>query len=284
MNVTALVTLYYPDKSVVENVRKLYLQVDNIILLDNTPYIDNSKLFIELNVRYIPNFRNLGLSAAFNSGFDLIKEKHVDYIVFFDQDSQVNDGHIKVLVEDFVELSKHYKIGCIGPSFYDRNSNKLVENMDRVSLSNNLYSVKSLITSSLLTTPEIFKDINGWNEKIFLDYADWDFCWRMLDKSYLLVQDGTVVLNHSLGDSAVNIGKLSFPKYSPIREYYRIRDCLKLFKKKYVPFKYKLRFIYTFSVEPFIYLILFPDRVKRVRLIFRAFKDFFFKIDGCICD
>ena len=41
----AVVTLFYPDKIVVENIRILSMQVDCVILSDNTPKKDNSDLF-----------------------------------------------------------------------------------------------------------------------------------------------------------------------------------------------------------------------------------------------
>ncbi|KPN77497.1 hypothetical protein AEA42_08425 [Shewanella sp. Sh95] len=282
MKVTALVTLFHPRLSIVDNVRKLLLQVDRVILLDNTPIKDNSELFSGLNVEYIFNDGNLGLSSAFNVGLRYVRDKPSEFVIFFDQDSTISNGHIERLIEDFEVLSKKYKVGCIGPSYYDKNSKKLIKNKDRVSLNDNLYSVKTLITSSLLVKYDVIEEIDGWNEFIFLDYADWDICWRIQQRNYILVLDTRVTLEHALGDSAVNIGKLSFPKYSPIREYYRIRDSLKLFKASYVPFKYRLRFIFTWLIEPFIYLILFPERLIRVKLILKAFKDARLKVNGSI--
>ncbi|WP_318513956.1 glycosyltransferase [Photobacterium leiognathi] len=283
MKVTALVTLFYPEISNVINIKELSAQVDRVILLDNTPDKDNSELFFDLNVEYIFNSGNLGLSSAFNEGLRQIKEKTSEFVIFFDQDSTISKGHIRKLIEDFELLSKEYKIGCIGPAYHDSNSNKVIENKDKDYLKDDLYSVQSLITSSLLTKYEILEDISGWNESIFLDYADWDLCWRMKEKNYILVLDSRITLNHSLGDSAVNIGNLSFPKYSPVREYYRIRDSLKLARTNYVPFKYKLKFLYTWLLEPLIYLTLFPNRLLRVKLVLKAFKDAVFNINGSIC-
>jgi len=284
MKVTALVTLFYPDKLTVRNVEKLSSQVERVILIDNTPNIDHSNLYVDLDVEYISNSVNLGLSAAFNVGISHIKDNPSEFVIFFDQDSAISVGHINRLVDDFYLLSKEYKVGCIGPVYHDVNTNKVVENNDKVALKDGLYAVNSLITSSLLIKYDVLVDIDGWNESIFLDYADWDLCWRMKYKNYLLVVSSNVTLSHTLGDSAMNIGCLSFPKYSPVREYYRIRDSLKLFFFDYVPFKYRLKFLFTWLIEPFIYVILFPHRLSRVKLIFKAFKDGIFKVSGSLHD
>lgn len=280
MKVTALVTLFYPDLATVKNINVLSLQVDRVILLDNTPSINNGFLFSELDVDYIANLENLGLSAAFNKGFNHIKEKPTEFVIYFDQDSTISDGLINNLIESYNELSENHKIGCIGPAYYDENSKTSVEHKDKTLIKNGLFSVKSVITSSLLTKYEVIEDIDGWNASIFLDYADWDFCWRVKEKGYLLILDSKQTLNHSLGDSSVNFGKVSFPKYSPVREYYRIRDSLKLFTKSYVPNKYKIKFLFTWFVEPFIYIYLFPSRFSRIKYVLRAFKDYFLKVNG----
>ena len=33
----------------------------------------------------------------------------------------------------------------------------------------------------------VLKDISFWNEQIFLDMADWDFCWRLKEKKYQIM-------------------------------------------------------------------------------------------------
>lgn len=282
MSVVALVTLYYPDEKVADNMKKLSFQVDRLVLLDNTPNKNNAHLFNNLDVKYIPNLENLGLSSAFNTGLRYIKDNPCDFVIFFDQDSSVNKSHVEKLIEDYNLLSSDFKIGALGPAYYDSNSKKIVKNKDEVYLKEGLFSVKSLITSSLLIRFEVLEDISGWNESVFLDYADWDLCWRLLKKNYILVLDSNITLNHTLGDSSINILNFSFPKYSPVREYYRIRDSIKIMFKDYVPFKYRLKFLYTWIIEPFIYLILFPNRLSRVKLIFKAFKDAIRNINGPI--
>ena len=90
-NVVALVTVYNPNKNVVNNLKLLSEQVERIILCDNSVY-DNLEMFAEVkNSVYTTQYKNLGLTGAFNT---VLKDsvygwKDDDIIVFFDQDSRI---------------------------------------------------------------------------------------------------------------------------------------------------------------------------------------------------
>ena len=62
-----LITLYNPNKKIVNELNKLVPQVDYIYLIDNTPNSDISEWFENYsNIKYIFNNANLGLSSAYN--------------------------------------------------------------------------------------------------------------------------------------------------------------------------------------------------------------------------
>ena len=82
--VYALVTLYNPENTVAENMKKLQQYVDKIYLIDNSA-TDNANQFLSRKIKYIPNYANFGLSAAFNK---VLKNEHFeddDYIIFLVQ-------------------------------------------------------------------------------------------------------------------------------------------------------------------------------------------------------
>ena len=62
----ALVTIYSPNKDVIENIKILSSQVDIVYLCDNSSS-QNMPMFEEIkNCTYVFNGANLGLSQAFN--------------------------------------------------------------------------------------------------------------------------------------------------------------------------------------------------------------------------
>ena len=277
----AIVTVYYPNEENGKNVELIAEQVDQVIVCDNSPS-SNQLLFANPKIEYVFFGENLGLSLAFNR---VLKQKmdwsEDDYIVFFDQDSTIECGHIDNLIAVYKDLEQMgVNIGCLGPVFYN-NSNGMIEIPKmKTQISEKNYSVQSIITSSMLTTYGNLRRVGFWNEKIFLDMADWDLCWRLIEAGMKCCMTEKVVLNHTLGNGEKKIGIFRLRVGSSIRDYYQTRDCLYLFREKYVPLKYKCRFVSMITVRAIIRLIFLEDRRRRFHYISRGFKDYRKKIIG----
>ena len=119
------------------------------------------------------------------------------------------------------------------------------------------------------------KDIGFWNENLFLDMADWDLCWRMMEKDYLCCMTSKTILHHSVGTGEKKLGPISLRTGAAFREYYQTRDSLYLLQENYVPLKFKMRFIANVTIRPIVHLRLYEDRRKRLHYIASGYKDFF---------
>ena len=281
----AIVTVYYPDQENANNIERIAKQVDQVIICDNSPN-ENKQLFLGDNIYYEFFGENLGLSAAFNRVLKAdLGWKDDDYIIFFDQDSTIEDKHIDSLIEVYERLrNEHINVGCLGPVFYN-NSNGMVEiPKQKTTVMEKTYSVQSIITSSMVTTYESIKEIDFWNENIFLDMADWDICWRLMERGKKCCMTEEVVLNHTLGNGEKKVAGLRLRVGSTIRDYYQTRDCLYLLKEKYTPLKYKCRFILMLTVRAIMRLLFLEDRKKRLHFIKRGFKDYSNKVHGVYID
>ena len=276
-NVCGLVTLFSPDSSVAVNMLKLQKQVSFIVSIDNTPNADNAELFKDLtNFLYIRNNVNLGLPAAFNKALNIEQVQNFDFIIFFDQDSLVRDNLVNTLLRDYDNLvKKNLKVGCIGPGYFELNANKLMLPRSKKLLCDGVYSVKSIITSSMLVKYSDIKCIGFWNEDLFLDLADWDLCWRFQKKGYLCCLSTNTYLIHRLGSTIKKGLLLSLREGSPIREYYQMRDTFKLIFQTYTPFKMRIYFIFRLLVRPIIHLMFLPQRNLRGKYIFYGILDGF---------
>lgn len=276
MRIVSIITLYNPNEKVLENVRFVSEQSNLTILTDNSRE-DNSEMFSSLNnVRYITNKKNLGLSMAFNkvlkdSSFNWSEN---DYIVFFDQDSRIKPDHINSLINKFNKLQEQgCNVGCLGPVYFNTSNNKIEIPKVKSSLNNDDMVVSSIITSSMLTTYGIIKSVDFWNEEIFLDLADWDICWRLIDKDYKCIMTKSVVLEHSLGEGEKKILFFSLRVGKPFREYYQIRDSRYLLKKNYIPLKYRLRFYLMFTVRSLLHILFLDNKGQRINYIKKGFAD-----------
>lgn len=285
MKTWALVTLYFPTQDQIHNIELLCAQCDKVILCDNTPGKDNHALFESLpadKITYRAGKKNLGLSRAFNQ--ELKDQSHgfsdEDFIIFFDQDSTINENHIKSLENIFLELEeKNEKPGAVVPVTEKgaRLVNSQTLNPQPLPVKN-CYSVLHCITSSMLTRYSILRKIGFWNEEFFLDQADHEFSFRMLDYGYKIAQSEDIYLNHKIGNGLMHRHILhhieTFAVNAPIRDYYIIRDGLKLLRLKYTPKGFRKYLRKMIFHEPVDHLVYLPKRIRRLYYILRGHVDF----------
>ena len=275
--ISAIVTTYYPSHKVFSNVKRISLQVDRIFICDNSPN-ENKVLFSSItNAFYIFNKKNLGLSCAFNV---VLKDSSIewnaeDYIIFFDQDSVIEKAHIERLINEFEYLSLcGFDVGCIGPVVFN-NINKQIEIPKLKSkISDKSMKVSNIITSSMLCRYGDIRKINFWNEEIFLDFADWDICWRLRKNNKICVMTFASVLNHTVGIGEKKIGSIRLRVGQPIREYYQIRDAQYLIHKKYTPLKYKVKFLSRITIRSLLHIIFLNDKKERFYYIIKGMVDY----------
>lgn len=285
MKTIALVTIFNPNIQVKDNILILSKQVDYVILCDNSKN-DNSTMFDNIkNSIYIFNNKNLGLSAAFNKAFldysSLFEDN--DFIIFFDQDSIIANQYIYNLKNEYIKIENAgFNIGCLGASYADVSDGKPQIPRIKKQLFDGVYKVPNIITSSMLTRFKILKDVNFWNEKIFLDLADWDLCWRINEKGYFTCLTTNVIFNHHLGLGSIKKGLVKLKKGSPFREYYQTRDSLYLLEEKYVPLKPRLSLTIRLLIRPFIHYIFLDDKKERMYYIKKGHKDYRKKIYGSL--
>lgn len=281
--IISLITLYYPTKETVSNVRSVSAQSDIVYLCDNSPS-NNASLFVGIsNTRYTYFGKNLGLSAAFNAVLKKQTFSDDGFILFFDQDSKIDEDHIKKLISEYEQLEMAgIQVGCLGPVYFNTSSNQIEIPKQKIQLNEHSYKVSSTITSSMLVKHKTLKEIDFWNEKIFLDMADWDLCWRLIAFGKVCCMTDAVTLHHTLGKGEKKIGFLRIKEGSPFRVYYQTRDCLRLITKSYVPFKYKIRFFLMLTVRPIEHFIFLGHKRERIKYFIKGIRDFYKGIYGSL--
>lgn len=277
--IKAIITAYYPSDSVKCHVEKIAAQVDKVYICDNSP-VPNKELFAQIcdqdKIVHMCFCENLGLSAAFNR---VLKDSSLewntgDYVFFFDQDSSIQDGHVAQMIRDYEELLRcGYQVGCLGPAYFNTSNQTLEIPKSKTEISEGLYAVGSIITSSMLCRYEDLRAIHFWNEELFLDLADWDICWRMQAHGRLCCLTQNIILHHSLGSGEKKIGPLRLRVGQPLREYYQIRDGMYLFAKKYTPWKFRIRYLAMLTIRSFLHVLFLDRHSDRLKYICKGFVD-----------
>lgn len=286
--IAALISVYYPSESVKDHVEAVASQVDRVFICDNSP-VSNAAFFASVDLteklQYICFHENLGLSCAFNQ---ILTDERIlwqddDYVFFFDQDSQIEERHIEKMISVYADISKSgWDIGCLGPAYFNTSSGIVEVPKMKKTLFDGVYAVSSIITSSMLCTYGNLRKIGFWNERIFLDMADWDLCWRMKASGKRCCMTEKVIFHHSVGSGEKTIGPLKLRIGQPIREYYQVRECMYLFFRAYTPLKYRIRFLSMLLVRAPLHLLFLDQRKLRFHYMTKGFLDFFRGMRGAI--
>jgi len=124
--------------------------------------------------------------------------------------------------------------------------------------------IKICVSSGSLTNVKIAKSIDGFDEKLFIDHVDHDFCLRLYRAGFYVIRANKVWIFHEIGKIKKiyilhGIGKITGIKWllkpyhilnhPPIRIYYQTRNLLYMlrkYKKEFTdhPLRYWTKFFF----------------------------------------
>lgn len=218
--------------------------------------VDNSKTSITTNnLIYLPQFQNRGIATAQNIGVWHAKEKRYNYIVFFDQDSKIGTDYVYQILQEFLYLkSSDNRIATLGPVVKEESTSKEYKSLLSVKVP---YSrVMSIISSGSITETSVFDTVGFFEDALFIDLVDCEWCWRAVNRGYHVYQTRNVELFHTVGKQCIKILGFYFGVSSSFRYFYSCRNLLWLCRRNYVPTRFKVKSLIRLIVElvviPFI--------------------------------
>lgn len=228
MKIAAVVILYHPDGNTVENILSYSSFVTKVYIADNTeipvPKIIDSISNVIPGCVYIHDGNNNGIAARLNEVCRRAKADGFDFILTMDQDSAFDDGVITTYFRCFEKFSDRERVSMFGVQY---------ENPQWVSEMCNPVPWTTLITSGSLVNLGLFEQTGGFDENLFIDTVDFEYCYRSILKGFKIILFKNVILTHHLGttkpdDTSSNKTQVSYSLHSPIRLYYMIRNYLYL--------------------------------------------------------
>ena len=229
---SAVVVTYQPDESLLSNLRKLSGQVAEIIVVDNGSEGASAR-WVESagtmpGVSLIRNGSNLGIAAALNIGVRRALQLGRPWVATLDQDSTVPDQYFEQLFQAYRMYPISTKIGMIVPGGWGASLAK------KTTPSPNGSFVSGAVTSGSLIKGEMFLKTGFFDEALFIDYVDTDFCLRVRKDGFKILSVGSVFLQHELGEKQVRrlfgFG-ISFRVHAAWRYYYIVRNRLVLYRR-----------------------------------------------------
>ncbi|WP_113651717.1 glycosyltransferase family 2 protein [Pedobacter namyangjuensis] len=283
--VASVIVLYNPNWELLTKViNAASSQTSTVFVVDNSETDNKSE--IEKRFSYFDNLvykslrKNVGIAKAQNIGVELVKGGGSEYIIFFDQDSIPVDGLVEALLLDFIHLRKNnVAVATIGPmplnsqtnEFYKprlrKNKKIIIENLD-------FYTTKQIISSGGLMCVEDFEVIGNFEEGLFIDGVDHEWCWRAIRYNYFVFLSPRATLVHSLGDGDKKILGIKIATTSSFRLYYQYRNYVILSFRSYVPTYWKLNNLIKYLIKAIYYPVVRKD-LKLFTRIFTGIKDGF---------
>lgn len=230
--IAAMVILYHFDETNIEAIKSYANQVDCIYAFDNSEQSEEAllkKLLCIENLIYITEHQNRGLSKPINQIANRALEEGFEYLITFDQDSVSSEDMIIRMLEFLDRFPKKNEVAIVAPFI---NNAKLGLG---VPIAEYAYYDR-VIQSGALHNLFILKEIGGYDEKLFIDQVDFEYCARALMNNKKIIKLYTATLTHNIGDKGV-ISKyidgksVTGNKYSAIRYYYMARNTLYCGKK-----------------------------------------------------
>lgn len=269
------VVTYFPTNTQIDDIIKKKELFDMLLVFDNTPYDslikanEIEKNFSEKKIVYIHNGKNRGLSVAYNIMCKMAMENDCDYLSILDQDSAFFSGEIKKMFSFIDKFEVAEKVGVFAPTIvYKHSDNKTEIKSDGYEL------VKWAISSGSFLNLEVFKKTTGFDEFLFIDRVDYDYCKMISEMQYYIIKVSDVFLLQELGETRYRFGK-SISEHSSLRIYYMSRNRWYISNKhERFPKKWIVPLLATIR-QYFMIIVYERDKVNKINCLNRGIKDFF---------
>lgn len=277
MRFYAGITLYHPNDTSIEYIKLVGKIFNKVIIYDNSEKVkENIPTQTDLNgfnIEYYAYNENNGLSVAYNFFLHKCIDENADYLFLLDQDSCFDINIVKQFIKDVSEknINNNVAIYALRTIFYNNLFNQNEKNI--FSDTNFVISSGSCINISKIIESDIFYD-----ENIFIDHLDFDFCKKIKTVGYEIVILNKYCVNQKLGYMHKN--KIC---HAPIRFYYFTRDRLYINKRDYsfpIYIYYNIRSLLRII---FKMILLNEDRkIDKLKYVFLGCIDFFRNVKGNI--
>lgn len=235
-NVAAIIITYNVGEGFEQRVQNLKDKVEEIIIVDNGSSEKTLKLLkkVEELATIIYLDKNNGIASALNRGIEYALKKHYKWILTLDHDSEVTQDMIMNMLKCYnsLEAEKQDKIAMLVPRHIEENDSK---DNNRDENSNELYTeVLTEITSGSLTKAEVYSKYGMYDEKLFIDLVDHDYCLALKQRGLNIIQVNSAILLHNLGETTKKklLGVQLLPtNHSALRRYYMTRNRFYIWKK-----------------------------------------------------
>lgn len=232
VDITVGIVTFQPELDILDkSLKSLIGQTENVIIVDNNS--DNLmaiKNIVKKNSKYyniciIENKFNLGIAKALNQIMNESK-KYSNWTLLLDQDTIIESGYLTEAKKSLLDIEK---LSIITPRIIDRENPNIEYDCNE-----NNHFVNQCITSGSINSVQIWEEIGGFDEWMFIDGVDHEYCKRVIDANYKILKLNSISIEHKIGESRryrIFGFTIEVLNHSPFRKYYIVRNIIYFGKK-----------------------------------------------------
>jgi rhamnosyltransferase len=284
-SVVSIVVTYHPDEAALGGIRSLAEQTRHVIVVDNSGDEETSaRLKLALGASpetftLLLNTENLGIAAALNRGMRHAETLSAEWVLTMDQDSRITPGMVDALLSTYRQLPDDQRshVASLTPTLALRTEYAAGTAVPPTSAQYPHRDVATAITSGNLVKWSAWQTVGGYDEKLFIDYVDHDFSFRLRRAGYRIVACESATLLHAIGNARLCRlpgHAVMVDQHSPLRYYYMTRNGF-YFWRTYAGADPFLREDKINALKLFLKaLVVDTRRLERLRMFWRGYRDF----------
>lgn len=239
MKIGSVLVTFNPNLQKLEdNLVAVSKQVDRVLIIDNGSKNDEEIKELAGRLQRVDTVflqENRGIAAAQNVGFEVLDKADFDWVVTLDQDTWLPDETIKKYFDS--KLLELKDTAIVGGNFIDKaqTSGNRLEYQEKKP-----FQVTKMIASGNLVRVSSWKLVNGFDEKLFIDFVDYDFNARLQLAGFKIWIVPDVIFEHEIGTAIKKpylkkiLGFSADKKimdHSPMRQFYLHRNMIVYWKR-----------------------------------------------------
>jgi rhamnosyltransferase len=274
--ICGIVTIYSPIISHIDNIKSYIDFIDRLYVVDNSSTPDEN-IHVEILRKYptaeiLSYGKNIGIAAALNLGIKKGLENNYSWLLTMDQDSCFDSFQIERFFDSLAFIDPR-RTAILSPAHEVTADNAVgicvYEKKDEVMTSGNLLNLR------------LTGKIGLFNEELFIDSVDHDYCLRANLLGLDILQAVNCFIRHTVGEVysgsfLFGMKRKTFYIHSPERMYFIVRNSLYLSKKYGKDFPVYIKQHRKFINLKISQCIRYSDERRiYLRFIFKAYCDFF---------
>lgn len=273
----AVIVAYHPPwQSLMPFLHALLAGGVGVVVVDNSLPDETTPSLPPLpeGVVYQALGQNLGLGEAANRGAAIAREVWPtgQALWFFDQDSQLNAEEVSRFLEEATAFHASSPDACLAPLAVhaDKGTPYLRRGRSRAFCQGRLW-VREAMHSGLWVPLALWARVGGFRADLFIDWVDFEWCWRAGRQGIRFALTDRVVLRHRIGQGEIDwLGGLKIP--APIRHYYLTRNFFLLQGEGLMAPYDRLKFLLLLLPKVLVFAWV-PPGAQRLRYLWQGLRD-----------